>query len=348
MVNPAYKGKTNDLGFAMSDYDGLKSTLCQGCGHDAITRHLIKSFFELNIQPTQVAKMSGIGCSSKTPTYFMNKSHGFNAVHGRMPSVTTGAKLANENLIAVGVSGDGDTASIGLGQFIHLIRRNLNMAYIIENNGVYGLTKGQFSATADEGSKLKSGEVNNLQDIDCCAQAIELGNGYVARSFSGDAKQCVPLLKGAISYKGLGLVDVISPCITFNNHDGSTKSFSYVKEHDWRLQEIDYVESQEEIAHDQEPGTTKNVGLHDGSYLSLTKLSEDHDPTNSIKALEILHKAREKQEIVTGLLYVDPDKADYNTLMKLEKEGGAALYSLDEKKARMGEDEFKKLMETFA
>jgi 2-oxoglutarate ferredoxin oxidoreductase subunit beta len=343
-TNPP-KPKTNKLGLSRADYMGLKSTLCTGCGHDSITNHIVTAFYELGINPTQVAKMSGIGCSSKTPAYFLNQAHGFNSVHGRMPSVSTGAKLANGNLHVIGVSGDGDTASIGMGQFMHLVRRNLDMTYVIENNGVYGLTKGQFSATADKGSKLKKGTVNDYSDIDCCAHAIELGCGYVVRSFSGDVKQCVPLLKGAIMHKGLGLMDILSPCITFNNHEGSTKSFAYIRDHDVRLHAVDYVEAQEEITVEQEAGKPKEVTLHDGSRICLSPLGDDYDPTNKLKAIETLYNAHEKGEYVTGLIYVDPDQADTNTLLALEK--GRSLADVTEDEVHPSDDAWRSFISSF-
>src|SRR5881296_2229704 len=252
----------NRLGFTMADYKGAESTLCAGCGHDAITSQIIKAFYEYGVEPHRVAKLSGIGCSSKTPAYFLSKSHGFNGVHGRMPAVATGVMLANKSLISIGVSGDGDTASIGMGQFVHLLRRNVPMIYIVENNGVYGLTKGQFSATADLGSKLKTGVVNDLPAVDLCVIAIELGCGYVARSFAGDPKQLVALLEGALAHSGTAFLDVISPCVTFNNHEGSTKSYKHAKESEELLHEIDFVPFYEQITVDYEEGTTKVVELH--------------------------------------------------------------------------------------
>ena len=262
---PSPPQKVNRIGLEVAAYKGNKTTLCAGCGHDAITSQIIKAFFEYGIDPYTVAKMSGIGCSSKTPAYFLGKSHGFNGVHGRMPSVATGAMLANHTLIPIGVSGDGDTASIGIGQFVHLMRRNLPIIYIIEDNGCYGLTKGQFSATADLGSMLKNGVVNDLPAIDTCALAIQLGATYVARSFSGDKKQLLALLEGAIAHRGTVMLDVISPCVTFNDHEGSTKSYAYVKEHEESLEEVSFVPFFEDISVDYDPGTTTNITLHDGS-----------------------------------------------------------------------------------
>ncbi|MBZ5534546.1 MAG: 2-oxoacid:ferredoxin oxidoreductase subunit beta [Acidobacteriia bacterium] len=310
-VNPNLPSKTNRLGLPMTEYKGLDSTLCAGCGHDGITSQIVKAFYEYGVEPHRVAKFSGIGCSSKTPAYFIGNSHGFNAVHGRMPAVATGAMLANRTLVGVGVSGDGDTASIGIGQFIHLLRRNIPLIYIIENNGVYGLTKGQFSATADVGSKLKNGIVNELPPIDCCVLAIELGCSYVARSFAGDPKQLVPLIKGAIAHKGTALLDVISPCVTFNNHEGSTKSFKYAKEHEEMLHEIGFVPYFEQIQADYPEGAVKEVELHDGSHIRLRKLDRDYDPSSKPQALQLIRKANELGELITGLLFYDREKKDF-------------------------------------
>jgi 2-oxoglutarate ferredoxin oxidoreductase subunit beta len=293
---------TNRRDLTVKEYGGLKSTLCVGCGHDVITRQITQAFYEMGVDPHSVAKMSGIGCSSKTTAYFVDRGHGFNAVHGRMPSIATGSALANPNLLYIGVSGDGDTASIGAGQFVHLLRRNLPMIYIVENNGVYGLTKGQFSATADLGSKLKTGVVNDLPAMDLCALAIELGCGYVARSFSGDMKQLLALIKGAIAHRGTALLDVISPCVTFNNHEDSTKSYKWAKDHEIPIQEIGFVPFFEEIQVDYDPGTTQDVVLHDGSHIRLRKLREDYDAMNKMAALGLLHEGQEKQEFLTGLI----------------------------------------------
>jgi len=308
---------TNRVGLSVKDYGGLKSTLCVGCGHDVITRQITQAFYDMGVEPHRVAKMSGIGCSSKTTAYFVDRGHGFNAVHGRMPAVATGASLANPNLLYIGVSGDGDTASIGAGQFVHLLRRNVPMIYIVENNGVYGLTKGQFSATADLGSKLKSGVVNDLPAIDLCAMAIELGCGYVARSFSGDMKQLLALIKGAIAHRGTAMLDVISPCVTFNNHEDSTKSYKWAKEHEIAIQEIGFVPFFEEIQVDYDPGTTQDVVLHDGSHIRLRKLRADYDATDKMAALSLLHEGQEKQEFLTGLIYVEPAKKDFLSLLNL-------------------------------
>ena len=331
----------NRLGLSRNDYKGSVSTLCPGCGHDSITMHLIKALHEHGVNPYKVAKMSGIGCSSKTPAYFLSKSHGFNSVHGRMPSVATGAKLANGSLTAVGVSGDGDTASIGMGQFCHIIRRNTDMLYIIEDNGVYGLTKGQFSATADKGSKQKTGAFNPYEVIDCCALAITLDCGFVARSFSGDAKQVVPLIKAGLSHKGLALMDIISPCITFNNHEGSTKSYPWVKEHDTPIHGIDYVEPQPEIVVDYADGTTKVVDLPDGSHIVLKKIDRDYDPTNKAEALTAIDKAHREGVLLTGLLYIDEKKQDLNTILNLVD---TPLWALKEADTRPSKETLEQIM----
>src|SRR6266436_708535 len=293
--------KTNRVGLTVLDYRGGKTTLCAGCGHNAISERIIDAMYEMGVPPERVIKPSGIGCSSKSPAYFMGRSHSFNAVHGRMPSVATGAVLANRRLIALGVSGDGDTASIGVGQFIHLMRRNLPIIYIIEDNGVYGLTKGQFSATADRGSKLKTGVINDLPPIDTCALAIQLGATFVARSFSGDKKQLHTLLKAAIAHRGTVMIDVISPCTTFNDHEGSTKSYKYSKDHDEPVQEIGFVPVFENIDVDYDPGTTATVRMHDGSALRLTKLNRDYDATSKVAALHLLAESHAKGEMLTGV-----------------------------------------------
>ena len=317
--------KVNRIGLEPSDYKGNKSTLCAGCGHNAISERIIEACYEVGIEPHRVAKLSGIGCSSKSPAYFLATSHGFNSVHGRMPSIATGTMLANHNLISIGVSGDGDTASIGAGQFVHLMRRNLPMVYIIEDNGVYGLTKGQFSATADLGSKLKNGVINDLPPIDTCALAIMLGATYVGRSFSGDKKQLLALLEGALGHKGTVMLDVISPCVTFNDHVGSTKSYSYVRDHDSPLEEVSYIPSFEEITADYDPGTTTEIALHDGSHLLLKKLNSDYDPTNKTEALRILTEAHDKGEIVTGLFYLDTQKPSFIEMLNVVDQPLATL-----------------------
>lgn len=309
---------TNSLGLSRAEYAGAKSTLCSGCGHDSITNNLITALYQSAINPYKVAKLSGIGCSSKTTAYFLDKSHGFNSIHGRMAPVATGAYAANPSLATVGVSGDGDTASIGIGGFVHLLRRNVPMVYIIENNGVYGLTKGQFSATADTGSTLKSGSINEFQSIDLCALAVELGCGFVARSFSGDTKQLVPLLRAAFEHNGTAVIDIISPCITFANHEGSTRSYDAAKEHNIPLHELGFVSAKQEIQVDYEAGTTLDVTLHDGSVLKLKKVGDnDHDPRNMQKALDILYTSRTKNEFVTGLIYFDPNTKQFKDTLKI-------------------------------
>jgi 2-oxoglutarate ferredoxin oxidoreductase subunit beta len=302
---PPAAPRTNRIGLSVVDYRGLKTTLCAGCGHNAISERIVEAMFEMGVPPERVAKFSGIGCSSKSPAYFLSRSHSFNALHGRMPSVATGALLANRTLIGVGVSGDGDTASIGIGQFVHLMRRNLPIIYIVEDNGVYGLTKGQFSATADVGSTLKTGIVNELLPIDTCSLAIQLGATFVGRSFSGDKKQLHAMLQAAIAHRGTVMLDIISPCVTFNDHEGSTKSYAYVKEHDEPLQELSFVPSFEDIAVEYAPGTTVDVALHDGSRLRLRKLEEGYDPREKIVAVRRLMEAHVQGEVLTGVLYVD-------------------------------------------
>ncbi|MBA3810610.1 MAG: 2-oxoacid:ferredoxin oxidoreductase subunit beta [Caulobacteraceae bacterium] len=300
----------NALGFTRRDYEGKVSTLCAGCGHDSISAAIIQACFDLDLPPHRLAKLSGIGCSSKTPDYFLGGAHGFNSVHGRMPSVLTGANLANRELIYLGVSGDGDSASIGLGQFAHAMRRGVNMTYIVENNGVYGLTKGQFSATSDKGSKSKKGVVNHDQPIELVGLALQLGASFVARGFSGDKAQLVPLIKAAIGHKGAAFIDVISPCVQFNNHPGSTKSFDYVREHNAAVNRLDVIAPRKEIVVDYEPGSVERVAQHDGSVLTLRKLAADYDPTDRAAAITHLQAHQAIGEIVTGLLYVDPAARD--------------------------------------
>jgi 2-oxoglutarate ferredoxin oxidoreductase subunit beta len=299
----------NNLGFTHRDYEGSISTLCAGCGHDSISSSLIQACFELDIEPHRVAKLSGIGCSSKTPDYLLGNSHGFNSVHGRMPSVLTGANLANRDLIYMGISGDGDSASIGLGQFAHCVRRGVNMVYVCENNGVYGLTKGQFSATADKGSKSKTA-VNNDSPIDLVSLALILGATFVARSFSGDKKQLVPLLKAAITHRGSAVIDVVSPCVQFNNNPASTKSYDFVREHNEAVNRLDFIEPRAQITVDYEPGTVEIVTQHDGSQLRLSKLHNSYDPRDRVAAMTYLQEHHAKGEVVTGLLYLDPEPED--------------------------------------
>jgi 2-oxoglutarate ferredoxin oxidoreductase subunit beta len=300
----------NKVGYTRRDYEGKVSTLCAGCGHDSISAALIQAFWELDILPHKVAKLSGIGCSSKTPDYFLGNSHGFNTVHGRMPSVLTGANLANRDLIYLGVSGDGDSASIGLGQFAHVMRRGVNMTYILENNGVYGLTKGQFSATADKGSKAKRGAVNADAPVDTVGMALLMGATYVARSFSGDKKQLVPLIKAAIAHEGAAFIDVISPCVAFNNHAGSTKSYEYVREHNEAVNRLDFWPTREAITVDYGEGGVIEVPQHDGSIIKLRKLHADYDPSDKINAQAMIASAAHKGEVLTGLLYLAPDAED--------------------------------------
>jgi 2-oxoglutarate ferredoxin oxidoreductase subunit beta len=317
--------KSNRLGLSVLDYRGGKSTLCAGCGHNAISERIIDALYEMGVQPERVAKLSGIGCSSKSPAYFLGRAHSFNAVHGRMPSVATGAVLANRSLMALGVSGDGDTASIGLGQFMHLMRRNLPLIYIIEDNGVYGLTKGQFSATADIGSKLKTGVINELPAIDTCELAISMGATFVGRSFSGDKRQLHAMLKAAIAHRGTVMLDVVSPCVTFNDHEGSTKSYKYMKDHDEPLQEINFIPVFEDIAVEYDPGTTMEVTMHDGSRLRLRKLEEDYDPTDKIRAITRLNEAKKDGDMLTGVLYVNTQGPTFLDMLNITEQPLATL-----------------------
>src|SRR5256884_2037069 len=334
--------KINRIGLSVLEYKGGKTTLCAGCGHNAISERIIDAMYEMGVKPERVAKLSGIGCSSKSPAYFMGRSHSFNAVHGRMPSVATGAVLANRSLMALGVSGDGDTASIGMGQFIHLMRRNLPIIYIIEDNGVYGLTKGQFSATADLGSKLKSGVLNDLPPIDTCALAIQLGATFVGRSFSGDKRQLGAMLKAAIAHKGTVMLDVVSPCVTFNDHEGSTKSYKYVKEHEETLQEVSFVPHFEDIAVEYDPGTMLNVTMHDGSRLQLRKLEEDYDPTDKVRALTRLTEAHDKGEVLTGVFYVNTKAPNFLDMLNIVDQ---PLATLPESMTRPGREVLEAAME---
>ncbi len=304
----------NDLGLTARDYEGAVSTLCAGCGHDSITAAIVQAVFELGIEPHKLGKMSGIGCSSKTPAYFVSQSHGFNSVHGRMASVTTGANAANRDLIYIGVSGDGDSLSIGMGQFAHIIRRNLHMCYIIENNGVYGLTKGQYSASADVGSTAKKGPANRQMPIDPVSTAIGLGATYIARSFSGDKRQLVPLIKGALMHKGFSLLDIISPCVTFNDHEGSTKSYAYTRQHFHHVIDADFVPPAEEIVAAYNEGEAMPVELHDGSKIVFRKVDSDYDPTSRAAAFSFLRDSVNAGEIITGLLYIDEETGDMHDL----------------------------------
>jgi 2-oxoglutarate ferredoxin oxidoreductase subunit beta len=332
---------TNKVGYTRRDYEGRISTLCAGCGHDSISAAIIQACWELDVEPHKVAKLSGIGCSSKTPDYFLGASHGFNTVHGRMPSVLTGAYLANRDLLYLGVSGDGDSASIGLGQFANAMRRGVRMCYIVENNGVYGLTKGQFSATADRGSRSKKGVVNSDNPVDLVGIALQLGATYVARSFSGDKEQLVPLIKGAMAHGGAAFIDVISPCVTFNNHGGSTKSYDYVRQHNEAVSRIDFMEPGEEITTSYAPGEVVDVTQHDGSVLRLRKLHEGYDPSDRYAAMSYMQQHAARGEVVTGLLYIDPVATELHTSLntceqplntmgpKLLNPGSAALAKIN-------------------
>jgi 2-oxoglutarate ferredoxin oxidoreductase subunit beta len=341
-TTPQPPPKLNRIGMELAVYRGARTTLCAGCGHNAVTERIIEAFFELGVEPYQVAKFSGIGCSSKTPAYFLQISHGFNGVHGRMPALATGAALANRNLRCVGVSGDGDTASIGMGQFIHMMRRNIPVIYIIENNGVYGLTKGQFSATADIGSTLKTGVVNDLTPIDCCALAIQLGASFVARSFSGDKRQLLALLKAATAHRGTVLLDIISPCVAFNDHEGSTKSYAYMKDHEEPLHEVDFIPHYQDIAVDYEPGSSVAVRMHDGSRVVLKKLGHEYDPTSKCAALEALFKSQENQEVLTGLLYFNTEQKSFLELLDTVSE---PLASLPQERLRPSKEALDEIME---
>jgi 2-oxoglutarate ferredoxin oxidoreductase subunit beta len=310
----------NQLGYTIDYYEGALSTLCAGCGHDSISAAVVQACYELNIEPHRIAKLSGIGCSSKTPAYFLSHSHGFNSVHGRMPSVATGANLANRDLIYFGVSGDGDTASIGMGQFVHVIRRNVNMTYVVMNNGCYGLTKGQDSATADNGSKNKHGEVNVFESIDLASLALELGASFVAQSFSGDKAQLVPLMKAALSHSGFAFINVISPCVTFNNNPGSTKSYEYVRSHLHLDAPADHVPVKSEITANYAEGSVHDVSLHDGSVITLRKLAGGWDPLDKRSAKEAMMNAKEKNEILTGLIYIQTETADLHSTLHTSHE----------------------------
>src|SRR6202020_1207687 len=303
---------------------------------------IIDAMFEMGVEPERIMKMSGIGCSSKSPAYFMTRSHSFNSVHGRMPSVSTGAILGNHTMLALGVSGDGDTASIGMGQFVHLLRRNLPMIYIIEDNGVYGLTKGQFSATADLGSKLKTGVINDLPAIDTCALAIQLGATFVGRSFSGDKKQLLAMLKAAIAHKGTVMLDVISPCVTFNDHEGSTKSYKFLQEHDEPINELGFVPVFEDIEVEYDHGTTLDGKMHDGSHVRLRKLLADYDPTNKANAVHTLMEAHEEGEVLTGVFYVDTTKPSFTDMLNLVDE---PLASLPESRTRPSRQVLEQIMQ---
>ena len=317
----------NELGLTRRDYEGSISTLCAGCGHDSVSAAIVQACAELSLPPHRFAKVSGIGCSSKTPSYFLNRSHGFNSVHGRMPSVITGANLANRDLMCIGVSGDGDSASIGLGQFAHVVRRRTNMLYLVDNNGTYGLTKGQFSATNDKGSTSKKGAPNLYEPIDLVSMALQLGASFVARSFSGDKRQLVPLIKAALKHKGMAFIDVISPCVAFNNHAGSTKSFEFVREHMQSAVQADLIFGQPEITADYAQGTQESITMPDGSILQLYKVDADYDPYDRIGALTYVQKMHEEGQVATGLLYVDPDAVECHDILETT---GTPLNALSE------------------
>ncbi len=336
--------KQNRIGLTLADYKGGRTTLCAGCGHNAISERILDAMFEMGVPPERVAKFSGIGCSSKSPAYFMSRSHAFNAVHGRMPAVATGALLANRSLLALGVSGDGDSASIGMGQFAHAMRRNLPMIYVIEDNGVYGLTKGQFSATADAGSTSKSGVVNELPAIDTCALAVQLGASFVGRSFSGDKKQLSAMLRAAVAHKGTAMLDVVSPCVTFNDHEGSTKSYAYMKDHDEPLHEISFVPAYEDITVDYAPGAAVDVRMHDGSTLRLRKLDESYDPRDRVRALTRMAEAHGKGEVLTGVLFVEPAAPTFLDLLQLPEE---PLGTLPPERTRPSRQTLAAIMESY-
>jgi 2-oxoglutarate ferredoxin oxidoreductase subunit beta len=334
--------KTNRVGLEVISYRGSKTTLCAGCGHNSITERLIECFFEMGIEPWRVAKFSGIGCSSKSPAYFLGMSHGFNGVHGRAPAIATGAMLANKNLLGIVVTGDGDTVSIGIGQFIHMLRRNVPLIYVIENNGVYGLTKGQFSATSDAGAKSKSGVINELQPVDCCVEAIQIGATFVARSFSGDKRQLQAILKAAIAHRGLSVIDVISPCVTFNDHEGSTKSYSFMKDHDEPLHELDFVPFFTDIEVEIEEGAVQDIEMHDGSRLRLHKLEHDHDPTDRLQALSLIQASKEASEVLTGVLYLDTARENFLELLNTVDQ---PLATLDAARTRPSREALQTLMD---
>ena len=342
VATPEPKKKINRIGLEQEIYRGGKTTLCAGCGHNSISERIIDACYRMGVNPDRVIKLSGIGCSSKSPAYFLGTSHGFNAFHGRMPSVGTGALLANRNLVAIGVSGDGDTGAIGIGQFVHLMRRNLPLLYIIEDNGCYGLTKGQFSPTADYGSKAKTGVVNDLPPIDTCALAIELGASFVARSFSGDKKQLEAVLTAALSHRGTAMLDVLSPCVTFNDHEGSTKSYAYARSHKEALEDLSFVPYFEDIEINYEPGTTQEVEMHDGSRLYLKKLEQDYNPLDKMQAIQVLHETRSRGEFATGLIYMEPKKADFIDVLNLVDD---PLATLPENRVRPPESVLGEIME---
>ncbi len=319
MAAPA-AARTNHIGLPLADYKGGVSTLCKGCGHDVISNAIIQAFYEMGIEPHRVAKLSGIGCSSKTPAYFLSRAWGFNAVHGRMPSVATGALLANRGLVGIGVSGDGDTASIGIGQFVHMVRRNLPLIYIVENNGVYGLTKGQFSATSEKGARLKDGTVQDLTAIDLCTLAVQLGATYVARSFSADRKQFLEILKGAIAHRGLAVLDVMSPCVTFNNHEGSTRSYDWGREHAGPIHEVGFVPAWDHPEVETSEHEAIRVPMPDGGVIVVRRVGQGHDPRDKAAALALLRKGIEADEYLTGIFYVSEEQSTFHDVLHLVEE----------------------------
>ncbi len=331
----------NLVGLTKADYKGGLSTLCKGCGHDSISARIMSVAYDLSLKPQRVIKLSGIGCSSKTPSYFLGQSHGINGLHGRMPSLATGAMLANREMLAVGVSGDGDSGSIGIGQFKHMVRRNVPVVYIVEDNGVYGLTKGQFSATADEGQELKYAGLNELPPIDLCLEALVADCGFVARSFAGDPRQVEALLKAAMSHRGTAVLDIISPCVSFNDHEESTKSYAWGKSHEEIVSEFNFIPSRAEITVDYEEGSTAVVEMHDGSHLVLKKLDNDYDPTDKYAAMKLLEEAHLKQEFITGLIYLDEKRP---SLPELERLPETPLVELPAERLRPGEDVLDRLM----
>ncbi len=335
----------NLIGLERADYKGKPSTLCKGCGHDSISARIISVAYDLALKPTQVIKLSGIGCSSKTPAYFLSQSHGFNGLHGRMPSLATGATLANRTVTAIGISGDGDTGSIGIGQFKHMVRRNIPLVYIIENNGVYGLTKGQFSATADEGQELKYAGLNELPPIDVCLEAVVADCGFVARSFAGDPRQVEALLKAALSHRGTAVLDIISPCVSFNDHESSTKSYAYGKAHEHVINDFTFIPARDEITVDYEPGQAVDVEMHDGSHIRLKKLDSSHDPTDRFAAMRLLEEAHQKQEFITGLIYVNEGRP---TLPELERLPEEPLARLPEERVRPSREALAKAIAEYA
>lgn len=340
----AVSPKTNHIGLPLSDYKGRPSTLCKGCGHDVISNTIISAFYELGIQPHAVAKLSGIGCSSKTPAYFLSGAWGFNSVHGRMPSVATGALLANRDLVGIGVSGDGDTASIGMGQFVHMVRRNLPLVYVVENNGVYGLTKGQFSATADKGSRLKDGTIQDLTAIDLCTVAVQLGATYVARTFSADRKQMLEILKGAVAHPGLAVVDVMSPCVTFNNHEGSTRSYDWGRDHQGPINEVGFVPGWDHPELEANSDQAIEVALPDGATIRVRRVGEAHDPRDKEAALALLRRSFRSEEFLTGLYYIDSESPSLPDVMHLVD---APLATLPEDQVRPSADVLAAINESY-